>query len=236
MKQEIYVLDKRLKLAQPENGFRTSIDAVLLAAACKIKTKQSVLDLGCGIGSAILSLLRRIPDIDAMGIDIQDDQIMIATDNANQNDLVCNFLAADIREFDHAPFDHIICNPPYNDAGAHVKSPSKSKALAMGHIETSLQDWLDAGCRLLQHGGTFAMIHKAGEVDDIIKGLKNRFGSVEIIPLYSKAGQSANRVIIRAIRNSKSPASIHAGLVLHKDDGSYTDETENILRHMQAIE
>ncbi len=233
--KSIHVLDRRLELLQHEDGFKTSIDAVFLASSCQAKTGQHVLDLGCGIGSAGLCLAKRIEGIHLTGLDIQGDQIETARCNAYKNNLEAEFITGDVRSFDAPPFDHIICNPPYNDVGAHLRSPSAAKATAMGHDETSLQDWLDAGCKLLKHGGSLNMIHQAAKVDMIIKGLKNRFGAVEIIPLYPKAGKAANRVIIRAKRNSKAPASIHSGLILHEDDGSYTSAAEKILREMQPL-
>ncbi len=235
MNKSIYVLDKRIQIIQPENGFKTSIDAVLLAAACRAKAGDHVLDMGCGVGSSALCLLKRVDGTRLSGFDTQGDHVDIALENARVNGLEANFVAADVRNFDGGPFDHVICNPPYNDAGGHVRSPSKEKALAMGHLETSLQDWLDRANRLLKHGGTLTMIHKADQVDQIIKGLKNRFGAIEIFPVFPKNGQMAKRVIIRAVRNSRTPAMIHQGIVLHQDGGAYTPEAENILRDMAAI-
>lgn len=42
---ENYLLDKRVKIFQPQNGYRASTDAVLLAAALKnVRRGDSVLD------------------------------------------------------------------------------------------------------------------------------------------------------------------------------------------------
>lgn len=69
----------------------------------------------------------------------------------------------------------------------------------------------------------------AGETHTIIQALGKRFGAVEIIPLWPRAGV-AKRVILRAIRNRKTPTVIHPGLVLHEADGAYTAAAENIVR------
>lgn len=237
MSKIIHVLDKRLALEQPENGFKTSIDAVLLAAACKAREGETVLDLGCGVGSAGLCLAKRVEGIHLSGIDIQADQIETAKRNALSNHINAQYSACDIRDYkDQECFDHVICNPPYMSAGAHLASPHKSKALAMGHADTALEEWLDVACKALKHGGSLSLIHRADHIDHIIKGLKNRFGGVEIIPLYPKAGKEAGRVIVRALRNSKSPAIIHSGLILHNDEGGYSAEAEKILRGMGAID
>ena len=236
--EEIYVLNKRLRLLHPAGSFSTSLDSVMLAAACPAQSGDHVLDLGCGVGGAGLCVLARVPGARLTGIDIQADQIEMATRNAQANNMEgrVEFIASDVRKFKDGAFDHVICNPPYYEAEAHTRSPSPAKALAMGHEETSLQDWLDAGNARLKHGGGLSIIHTAGHIDALIKGLKNRFGAVEIIPLWPKAGQSAKRVIVRAVRNSKSPARLHPGLTLHQENGDYTREAENILRSMGAID
>ena len=61
------------------------------------------------------------------------------------------------------------------------------------------------------------------------------FGAIEIIPLWSRAGIEAKRVIIRAIKDRKTPARIHAGLVLHELDGSYTEAADAVLRDGRIV-
>jgi tRNA1(Val) A37 N6-methylase TrmN6 len=231
--EEIYVLNRRVRLLQPARGFRTSLDSVMLAAACKAETAENILDLGCGVGGAGFCVLHRVPGARLTGIDIQDDHIDLARSNIalNQMENRARFECMDIRDDIGERFDHVICNPPYMEAGTHTPSPSERKAMAHGHGETILQDWLDAGFRALKSGGSFTIIHRADQADKIILGLGRRFGAVEIIPLWPRQGEQAKRLVIRAIKDRKSPATLHAGLVLHKADGGYTEDTENILRN-----
>lgn len=236
----IYVLDKRLALHQAEGGLKTSIDAVLLAAACPAQQNHRVLDLGCGVGSAGLCALTRIPTISLSGVDIQNDHIDIANKNAALNNLDADFFHADIRQ-DEAigQFDHIICNPPYRDAGAYIRSPSAAKDTAIGH-NMRLQDWTDFAWLHIKGQGSLTMINDASQTDAVIRSLysvhgRRRFGGVDIIPLYPKSGVTAKRVIVRAWKHRKSPSTLSSGLVIHQQDGTYTKEANDILRHMASL-
>ncbi|NCO03522.1 MAG: methyltransferase [Alphaproteobacteria bacterium] len=239
MKQEITVLNKQLRLKQAENGFRTSLDSVMLGAACPIQAGQSLLDMGCGVGSAGLCVLHRVSEISLTGIEIQQSHCDLALENAALNgfDKAATFLCADIRHYKFEPsYHHIICNPPYLDTGAHLRSPHDAKATAMGHVgDMVTRDWVMNAARLLKPDGSLTMIHQAEKIHKILQAMESRFGAIEIIPLWPKAGKNAKRVIIRAIKGRKSGAIMHSGLILHEEDGGYTLEADKILRHGEGL-
>lgn len=236
--QEIYVLNKRLKLLHSEKGFRTSIDSVLLAASCPAKTGEHVLDIGCGVGGAGLSVLTRVEGVNLTGVEIQEDHAELARKNAKTNGFEgqCSFLHSDICTYksDQA-FDHVICNPPYLEDGAHLRSPDAEKATAMGFNNADLKEWIDVAYRRLRPKGSMAMIHRADMMDVIIHAMGKRFGAVEVFPLWPKAGVQAKRVVIRAMKDRRSPTIMHAGLVLHQENGDYTYQAQEIFLNMQAL-
>lgn len=269
--QEIYVLNKRLKLRHSATGFKTSMDSVLLAAACPAVEGDHILDMGCGVGGAGLCVLTRVAGAKLSGVEIQGEHAELARQNAEANNMAerAEFITADIQGFRREKaFHHIICNPPYLEAGKHLRSPSEEKATAMGGVAYTphptsgkaqapnlsypsplakgggvgggidnpvLKDWIDTAHFCLKSNGSFTMIHRADKIDKIILGMGKRFGALEIIPLWPKAGQDAKRVIVRAIKDRKTPTSLKAGLILHNEDGSYTDRTEHILRELGTI-
>ncbi|MCB1721084.1 MAG: methyltransferase [Alphaproteobacteria bacterium] len=239
MSNIIHILNKRIALAQHEGGFQTSIDAVLLAAACPAHAGERLLDLGCGVGSASLAALKRIENTILTGIDILPEVVELAKHNARLNAMVerTDFQCIDVRDFEDLSFDHVICNPPFLDAGEHVRSPSQAKATAMGFGEDDmdLKDWVDCAYRSITGQGSLTLIHRADQIDEIIRAMGKRFGAVEIIPLWPKAGQEAKRVIVRARKHRKSPARLHVGIVLHQENGDYTAHAENILREIAPI-
>lgn len=234
--QEIYVLNKRLKLRHSADGFKTSIDSVLLAASCPAQSGDHILDMGCGVGGAGLSVLTRVANIHLTGVEIQGDHVDLARQNALDNGFgdQCDFVTSDIHHYkSDQSFDHVICNPPYLTAGAHLRSPSEEKATAMGHQSLLLKDWIDVAYKRLKPKGSLTMIHRADQIDEIIQALGTRFGAVEIFPLWPKEGAPAKRVIIRCLKDRRTPATLRAGLILHQADGEYTNAAQKIFKDMQ---
>ncbi len=237
----IHVLDKRVQLLQPADGFRTSLDSVMLAAACPARAGQRVLDLGCGVGGAAFCVQARVPGVHVTGVDILAENIALARDNIALNGAAgaASFTQGDIRAFKaDAVFDHVIANPPYLDAGTYTPSPTAHKEASLGHTEDDIgvEDWINVGFRNLKSGGSFTVIHRADFTDKILQALGRRFGATEIFPLWPRAGEAAKRVVIRAVKDRQSPATLHAGLVLHQDGAQdYTPAAQEILRGMKAL-
>jgi tRNA1(Val) A37 N6-methylase TrmN6 len=233
---EIHVLDHKVRLLQAADGFRTSLDSIFLGAACRARGNERVLDLGCG---ASFCLLWRVPECQVTGVEIQPDHVHLARENITLNKMEgrAAFVEGDVRGFhDSNRFDHVICNPPYLEAGTYTVSPYEKKATALGHAGTDivLKDWIDSAHKNLKSGGSLTMIHRADMTDKIIHGMGKRFGAIEIIPLWPHAGEEAKRVIIRAIKDRKTLCRLHPGIVLHEGD-AYTKHANSILRDAEAI-
>jgi tRNA1(Val) A37 N6-methylase TrmN6 len=238
--EEIHVLDRKVKLYQPaKGGFRTSLDSVMLAAACPARNGERVLDAGCGVGGASFCLLWRVPGIRLTGVEWQESYIELARENNALNGRDAEFVLSDIRAYQpETLYDHVMINPPYLEAGRHTPSPDDVRAQALGHqiSDLTLEDWIRAAHRLLRSAGTLTLIYPAHGANKIILALGRKFGAVEIIPLWPRAGQEAKRVIIRAIKDRQTPSRIFAGLTLHEDNGAYTAEAERVLRDGDRIE
>lgn len=243
MPEEIFVLDQTVRLLQPDGGFRTSLDSVMVAAACPAAAGDRVLDLGCGVGGAAFCLMRRVDGLFITGIDIQPDYIDLARQNAalNSNTDRCEFIVDNVGTFRFLTLDqrvdHVLCNPPFLEAGTYTPSPDQGRATALGHAdqEIALRDWIDCAFDNMKPGGSLTLIHRADFVDKIIQALGKRFGQTEIIPLWPRAGEPAKRVIIRTRKDRRSPAAIFPGLIIHNPDGSYTAEAEKVLRGAARI-
>ncbi len=242
---ETTLLRGRVKLLQPKVGFHASIDSVFLAAAVPVKDRFKVLDVGCGVGSVGLCITSRNKNISLTGIDIQSELIDLACQNATLNGVTerSRFFQGDIQSEKAVPdneFNVVVMNPPYLEDGTHTSSPEKIKATSHGEgiSGADLADWVKYAHRKLKQGGHLTMIHRADRLDDVIVTLEKKrwFGSLVIYPLWSHTGEDAKRVIIQARKERYAPLILKPGMVIHEENGQYTDAAQKILNGAAAID
>jgi len=232
-----HFLDGRLVIRQPRVGYRAGSDPIFLAAAVPAKAGETVLDLGCGVGTASLCLLRRCPGLQVTGLDIQAELLDLARLNAAENHLDDAFTVIQgcmTQTPSPVPchhFHHVITNPPWYPPGSIQPPTAPSKAI--GHMEeVSLDQWLHQAVRFLRPRGRLTVVHRADRLGDIIAALHPlTVGEICIHPLWPKSGRDASRVVVTARKDVKTPLRLCGGLLLHHDDGSYTPQAETILRN-----
>jgi tRNA1(Val) A37 N6-methylase TrmN6 len=232
---EDILLNGALALRQPKDGFRVAIDTVFLAAAVSARKGQRVFEPGAGVGGASLCLAHRVAGLRIAGIERNSELVTLAGDNIRANgmagmvEIMGGDIAAPLPPRIAPPFDHVMMNPPFLEAGHGNAPPDEGKAVANIEGEAGLLPWIDCAHRLLGHKATLTLIHRADRLDDILAALTPRFGDIGVFPLWPKSAMAARRVIIRARKGVASPLRILPGLVLHEADGRYTVEAANVL-------
>ena len=235
------VLDGRVVITQPSDGYRVAIDPVFLAAAVEATSGARVLDLGCGVGTAALCLAARVTDVTIIGLDGEPVFIAFAKANAISNacDARVRFLLGDLlmppAELAVASVDHVMANPPYLKRGAATASAHPLKAAATVEGAAELQDWVDAAARHLRPGGGLTMIHRADRLADLLAALAPAFGDIRILPLLPKTGAAPKRVILRARLGGAGATVELPGFLLHEADGRFTAAADKVLRGAAAL-
>lgn len=226
-------LDGRVKVTQPEAGFRSGLDAVMLAAAVPAKTGQSVLELGSGAGTAGLCLLARVPGVAMTGVELDPALAALARENADANSMPATFVAADIFALPSElkrDFDQVFCNPPFHGEGQASPDAARATALMDGG---RLGDWLTTGLQRTVSGGFFTAILRADRLPEALAALPDK--GVAAFPLYPRGGEVPKRVIVQARKGSAAPFALLPGLVLHQPDGAWTPEADDVLRRGNAL-
>ncbi len=231
----------RIRLRQPAKGYRAGIDPVFLAAACPAGEGDAVLDLGCGVGTAMLCLAARVPDLAGGGIELQPGLAALAVENVAENPCASGLfvLAGDISRPPEAllerRFDHILANPPYFSQGEATASPETAKAVAHVLGAEGLSAWARLSARLLRPRGSLTMVHRTEALADVLAAMEKAFGGILVYPLWPRAGEPASRILVQGWLGSRAPMRVLPGMALHGADGAYTDGANAVLREGAAI-
>jgi len=226
-------LDGRVRVTQPQTGFRSGLDAVMLAASVPARAGESALELGAGAGTASLCLAARIEGISIIGVEIDPGLVELAMTNAGANGSACRFVTADIF---HLPkelkrdFDHVFCNPPFHGEGQAAPDTARMVALS---DDGKLSDWLRLGLQRTVSGGFFTTILRADRLAEALSALPTE--GVSVLPLWPRIGEPAKRAILQVRKASRAPFALLPGLVLHREDGTSTPEAEAVLRRGAAL-
>ncbi len=244
-----HLLGRRVKVMQPAKGYRIGMDGALLAAACAgVITERRAgrgkalrgLELGCGVGGALLSLKARCPALDLTGIEREAAYVALARNNVVLNGMhEVGIVAGDIGEGFKASglnrFDLVFSNPPYFDDPDLLRPPHEAKRPAW-IADDGLQAWLDFALAAVKDGGEIVFIHRADRLGDLLSGLSGKAGSFVVRPVQPFADKEAKRVLVRAQRLGKAPLRLLPPLVLH-DNGErkHTEAVEAILRGDEGL-
>ena len=173
----------------PRPDSETIISAVLDGLGSRRSGALRVLDLGTGSGCLLAALLTEFPDATGVGIDLSEEAIKTASDNARSLGLGerARFLAGNWADAIGGQFDVIISNPPYiagpEIAGLPPEVRDHDPALALdGGVDglAAHRAILSELPRLLRPDGVACVEAGAGQASDF-EELANATGlSVEV--------------------------------------------------------
>jgi len=231
------LLGGRLSYLQPVSGFRSGIEPVLLAAATPAQAGERVLEAGTGAGAALLCLNARIAGIRTVGIELDEATARLATTNAETNgfaamEIVTGSMEAIVPRPD---FHHAIANPPYHPPGG-PPSPDIARETAKRASPGLIESWVVRLAAHLRDRGTLTLIVPAGLIPDCLTAMTEaRCACTVIFPLWPMAGRAAKLVMIRGIKNSRTPMRLVSGLLLHQPDGAFSEAVQAVLRDAAAL-
>ncbi|MGD9981040.1 MAG: tRNA1(Val) (adenine(37)-N6)-methyltransferase [Hyphomonadaceae bacterium] len=232
------ILDSRLRIRQPARGYRVNVDTLLLAAAVEARDGARLMEAGCGVGAALLSVAIRNENVMLVGVERDQNIAAISRENVAANAMTHRIEIVTGDALDRAlhlgSFDGVFVNPPFDREG-EGRAPAESRRYA--HIgEAPLDMWIAVLADRLSGGAALTMIHRAAKLPELLAALDGRLGGPDVIPIRPRAGEAAGRVLIRARKGSRAPFRLCPDLVLHDASAAqYTPETEAILRGQAAI-
>ena len=222
-----------VQVTQPAKGHRFTLDSILLADFCRIRTRDRVLEAGAGTGVVSLLLAKKYPRAHFTALEAQGPLVEIFSRNIADNGLGNIVpLLGDIRRppgsLRSGSFDALVMNPPYSAAGAGRTSPDPGRSMARQDTGGSIDQWLDMR-RLLKQGGRFFLVFPATRLAEICSLLRDRRLEPKQMRLaHPAADKPAALMLLEAVKGGGSGITVLPPLVLHGPAGGYTKELDEI--------
>ena len=232
-----WLLDGRVRYAQPLEGYRTGIEPVLLAASVPARAGERVLEAGTGAGAGLLCLAARVPGVLGLGVELDSAMADLARQNVAANGMDgLSIATADIGGWPgDGTFDHAFSNPPWHGP-ADTLPPLARRRLATHEGEVALEGWIAALRVALRPEGSLTVLVPARQVLRATTALQAEgFGRLTLFPLWPKPGRDAKLALIRGHAARQGPSRIAPGLVLHDDDGRFSGPAQSLLRDGAAL-
>jgi Predicted O-methyltransferase len=238
-------------LVQPKAvGHRSGMDAMLVAATVPDGAKGRVADLGAGAGGAGLAVAARLLDVTVTLVERSPVMVDYArrtlalAENAALAPRV-GILAVDVTlrgdarraaGLEDDAYDFVVMNPPFNEA-VDRRTPDSLKAEARAMDGDGLfEDWIRTACALLRPGGQVSIIARPRSLAPILDALAGRFGAVEVMPVHSRAGDDALRILVTAVKQSRGWLTLRPPLVIHSGPGhDFSPEMDAFNNGLAAI-
>ena len=229
------ILSGKIAVLQPKNGYRFSLDAVLLAFFVRAKKSDTIVDLGCGSGVIGLILAHRFPDVCVYGLELQRELAEAAAQNAMRNGFSDRVKVIQ-RDFTTLPcpglpgkIDAVVSNPPFRKSGSGRPNPLSPKAIARHEIAGSLAQAAEAASRLLSPKGSFFCVYPASRLAHCISTLcANGLEPKRLRAVHPKKDEPASLILVEARKGGGPELLLEPPLFIH-ENGGYTEEISAML-------
>lgn len=196
---------KQFSVRHDRCAMKVGTDGVLLGAWGSVEGKR-ILDIGTGTGLIALMAAQRNPEADVLGIDIDESAVAQASENVAESpfsrQIEC--ILQDVLTFEsEAPFDAILCNPPFFTED--TLPDNRSRALARNNKCLPFPQLIKKVAVLLAENGTFSLIVPSGLVQEIV-GLcmENGLHLVRRCQVHTTARKPPRRTLLEFSRQNRS--------------------------------
>ena len=218
--EDITTLNNGYKLIQKKDGFRFSVDAVILSDFFSPTKKGKILDIGCGNGIIPILLYSKGKGEEITGVEIQEENCELALKNVKLNNLedYIKIENDDVKEYPKGnAFDYIISNPPYMEVDGKKQNILSCKSIARHELTLNLYDLIRNAKRLLKPMGSITLVHRSYRFTDISRILEDcGFSLKRVRFVYYSKDRNSNLVLVEAFKGKKCKLEIEPPLFLEE--------------------
>ncbi len=164
-----YLNGTEYSIYQEEGMYHCNSDTELLGRFMRIKSKESLLDIGTNNGALLLYGARFNPQ-SMTGIDLYPEVLQVARKNLDMHHLQAELIETRVQDYKGALFNVIVCNPPYFSTPKKDLVSTNPYIAAARHEEfLSLGDLFSSVRRLLKSNGRFYLVHRSSQINRIMQ-------------------------------------------------------------------
>ena len=215
-----------LKVYQFQDGFKFSLDSILLAEFAEIrKNDEHIIDLCTGNGVIPILLAHKYQKI-VTGVEIQAEIAQLARESVayNSMDSMVTILEKDVLElknyFPGNNFDVVLSNPPYFKYH-HTKfvNDNEMKGIARHELKISLEQLVEMASYLLKSKGRFYLVHIPERLEEIcVYAHKYGFSVKQIQFVSSKDGEAPIIVLLCLVKDGKFGCKVRPTLAIENKE------------------
>lgn len=225
----------RLRIIQKKEGYRFSIDAILLAHFSSLLLADSIMDLGTGSGIIPLILARKTSASTIVGVEVQEAMADMAERTILLNGLAdrVSILHEDLRSlrsrFTASSFDLVVSNPPYYPLGEGRINPGEEKAIARHEIMAKAEDVIAISHYLVRPSGFVIIIFPARRMADLLVSIRESGLEPKLLRIiYSHKHDEAKLVVVESIKRGNPDIEIKRPFFIYADGGGYSEDMQTV--------
>lgn len=223
------LFDGRLICRQPAEGYRFSVDAVLLAHFVHPPAGLKILDLGAGCGVISLILAFRSPELVLTALELQQPLAELCRSNVRENRMEqrIQVIKGDLRQISillkPESFDYVLSNPPYRKVGSGRKNPVDGQAVARHELKARLEDVLTAAAFAVRNRGKVALVYPASRLAALLPEMRNHgLEAKRLQVVHGHASSPARLVLVEAVKNGGEGLDVLPPFYIYRAGGSRT--------------
>ena len=231
-----------LQLLQAQDGYRFSLDPVLLARFATVKRNDKIVDLGTGSGILPLLLAQSTAVAAVVGLELQEPLVLLAAKNVELNSMqeTVTIKQVDIRNIRNvlpaAETNLVVSNPPYRRVETGRIAPNDERAAARHELAGGLQDFVAAAQWLLKHGGRFAIVYLAERLPELFVTMSAAgIEPKRLRMVHSRQGDGAKLVLLEGRKGGRPGLQVETPIYIYRSEGSEREYSEELLQ-MYALD
>jgi len=225
-----------IKICQSKEGYRFSVDSLLLYDFVNLRKVSSIADLGAGSGIVGILLAKKYPDARVALFEIQESLVRLAQNNLALNRLGdrievvgCDLRLLPASDFSAGKYDLVVSNPPFRVMKSGRISIAEEKAIARHEIKLRLHELIDAASFLLRAKGRLCMIYHPNRFSELIHILSEKDCEPKRLRfVHSNGSSEAKMVLVEAVKGGRPGLRVEPPFYIYGEDGSYSEEMGQI--------